>query len=397
MDGTTLNLDPKSLYTQEQLVPVFQKSKSWFERARWAGEGPKYRAQRPVSGGGRSRVAGRSDQRQHQRRGHEMKKAPVQKHSNESPRQGHDTIIYGVCKKAVDHRVTPKETTFFEFVNTLKSPIMLTDKKHGPAMVPAIFGTPYAINKNVTATTALLLDIEKQPGGSHPMAPEEANQYMQESGLCFCLWTTHSHTPETPRYRVLFPLDGVLAPEHIKRVYGLLVASLGPFSNVVDASCFHPARLFFLPSVHPGRVPYYQWFANAHGKRLKAARLTEGAKIVEAREQEKEEAARQRYVAHESLDRRASLIEQFNASHRVEELLDQAGYVRKGKKWLCPNSHSGIAGVIVFHDDNVVFSHHHDDPLSDNHTHDPFSIYCLLWHNGDAKAACAAIRQRRAS
>jgi predicted DNA-binding transcriptional regulator AlpA len=43
MDGTTLNLDPKFLYTQEQLVPVFQKSTSWFERARWAGEGPKYR------------------------------------------------------------------------------------------------------------------------------------------------------------------------------------------------------------------------------------------------------------------------------------------------------------------------------------------------------------------
>ncbi|MHB8354829.1 MAG: hypothetical protein ACYDCF_10410, partial [Burkholderiales bacterium] len=207
----------------------------------------------------------------------------------------------------------------------------------------------------------------------------------------------HSHTPETPRYRVLFPLNGVLAPDHLKRVYGLLVASLMPFANVVDTSCFHPARLFFLPSVHPARAQHYQWFANASGKHLKAIRLTEGAKIVEAQEQAKTEAARQRHVARKSLEGRGSLIEQFNASHRVEELLEQAGYVRKGKKWLCPNSHSGIAGVIVFHDDNVAFSHHGDDPLGDNHTHDPFSIYCLLWHNGDARAACAAIRQRRAS
>ena len=306
------------------------------------------------------------------------------------------TITYGVCRNALDHNIRPVTMAFPEFVDTLAKPVTLTDKKHGAAMVPAIFSTPYAVNKNIAATTALLLDIEKQPGGSHPMAPEEAEQYMANTGLAYCLWTTHSHTPETPRYRILFPLDETLAPEHVKRVYGLLAASLEPFTNVVDTSCFHPARLFFLPSVHPDRAAHYQWFANVDGKRLKAIRLTEGAKIIEAQEKAKAEAARQRHIARKPLGGRGSLIEQFNATHRVEELLDQAGYVRKGKKWLCPNSHSGIAGVIVFHDDNMVFSHHHDDPLGDNHTHDPFSVYCLLWHNGDAKAACAALRQREA-
>jgi len=311
-----------------------------------------------------------------------------------------NTITYGVCRNALDHNIRPVEMPFPEFVDTLKSPVTLTDKKHGAAMVPATFSTPYAINKNVTATTALLLDIEKQPGGSHPMAPAQANQYMQESGLCFCLWTTHSHTPETPRYRILFPLDGapLLAPEHLKRAYGLLVASLEPFTNVVDTSCFHPARLFFLPSVHPDRAQHYQWFANADGKRLKAIRLTEGAKIVEAQEHAKAEAARQRHVERRPLDGRGSLIGQFNASHRVEELLEQAGYIKKGRcKWLSPNSHSGIAGMVVFEEDNRVFSHHSGDPLNDGHVHDPFSVYCLLWHGGDAHAACAAIRQRRAS
>jgi hypothetical protein len=308
------------------------------------------------------------------------------------------TITYGVCRNALDHRIQPVTAAFPEFVSGLSTPTTLTDKKHGAAMVPATFSTPYAVNKNVTATTALLLDIEKQPGGSHPMAPEEAEQYMADTGLAYCLWTTHSHTPETPRYRILFPLEGVLAPEHLKRVYGILVASLEPFTNVVDTSCFHPARLFFLPSVHPDRAQHYQWFANAEGKRLKAARLTEGAKIIEAQEQAKAEAARQRHIARKPLNGRGSLIEQFNASHRVEELLDQAGYIKKSRyKWLSPNSHSGIPGLVVFEEDNRVFSHHSGDPLNDGHVHDPFSVYVLLWHNGDAKAACAAIRQRRAS
>ncbi|AEM47210.1 hypothetical protein Acife_1042 [Acidithiobacillus ferrivorans SS3] len=309
-----------------------------------------------------------------------------------------DALAYGICKNALDHNVRPVTVAFADFVDTLAKPVTLTDKKHGAAMVPAIFSTPYAINKNVTATTALLLDIERQPGGSHPMTPAEANQYMQESGLCFCLWTTHSHTPEAPRYRVLFPLDGILAPEHLKRVYGILAASLEPFTNVVDTSCFHPARLFFLPSVHPDREQYYQWFANADGKRLKATRLTEGAKIVEAQEKAKADAARQRHVVRKSLDGRGSIIEQFNASHRVEGLLEQAGYIKKSRyKWLSPNSHSGIPGLVVFEADNRAFSHHSGDPLNDGHVHDPFSVYCLLWHGGDAHAACAAIRQRRAS
>ena len=307
-------------------------------------------------------------------------------------------LAYGCCRNALDHHVKPVTMTFSEFVDTLKSPVTLTDKKNGPAMVPAIFSTPYAVNKNVTGITALLLDIELQPGGSHPMAPADAEKYMAETGLAYCLWTTHSHTPEAPRYRILFPLDGTLAPEHLKRVYGLLVASLEPFSAVVDTSCFHPARLFFLPSVHPDRAQHYQWAANTSGKRLKAVRLTEGAKIIEAQEQAKAEAARQRYVVRKSLDGRGSLIEQFNAEHRVEELLEQAGYIKKGRcKWLSPNSHSGIAGLVVFEEDNRVFSHHSGDPLNDGHVHDPFSIYCLIWHNGNAHAACAAIRQRRAS
>lgn len=42
MNDANIHLDPKTLYTQDQLAPVFQKSKSWFERARWAGSGPRY-------------------------------------------------------------------------------------------------------------------------------------------------------------------------------------------------------------------------------------------------------------------------------------------------------------------------------------------------------------------
>ena len=31
-----------AMFTQAELVPILRKSKSWFERARWAGTGPRY-------------------------------------------------------------------------------------------------------------------------------------------------------------------------------------------------------------------------------------------------------------------------------------------------------------------------------------------------------------------
>ena len=34
--------DDNKLYTQDEAAPVFGKSKAWFERARWAGTGPKF-------------------------------------------------------------------------------------------------------------------------------------------------------------------------------------------------------------------------------------------------------------------------------------------------------------------------------------------------------------------
>ncbi len=35
-------LDPESLYSQAELVPLLKKSRAWFERSRWDGSGPPF-------------------------------------------------------------------------------------------------------------------------------------------------------------------------------------------------------------------------------------------------------------------------------------------------------------------------------------------------------------------
>lgn len=82
------------------------------------------------------------------------------------------------------------------------------------------------------------------------------------------------------------------------------------------------------------------------------------------------------------------VIEQFNRAHDVESLLAAHGYERRGRKWLCPASSSGLPGVTVA--DGRVYSHHSSDPLCNDHQNDAFDVFRILEHGGDVRAATKA-------
>jgi len=81
-----------------------------------------------------------------------------------------------------------------------------------------------------------------------------------------------------------------------------------------------------------------------------------------------------------------SVIDEFNRSHHVEELLRAHGYIKRGAKWLYPQSSTGLPGVTVS-DDGKVYSHHAADPLANGHQNDAFEVFCLLEHDGDQSKA----------
>ena len=83
------------------------------------------------------------------------------------------------------------------------------------------------------------------------------------------------------------------------------------------------------------------------------------------------------------------IIGAFNRMTSIEDMLSGAGYRLKGKRWLCPSSSTKIPGVVVFRDQEHqrCYSHHGSDPLADGYAHDAFDCLCMLYHNGDVKAA----------
>lgn len=83
------------------------------------------------------------------------------------------------------------------------------------------------------------------------------------------------------------------------------------------------------------------------------------------------------------------IIGKYNRAVSIEDLLSQAGYRQKGKRWLAPSSSTRIPGVVVFKDQDhqKCYSHHGSDPIADGFAHDAFDLLCMLQHNGDIKRA----------
>lgn len=83
------------------------------------------------------------------------------------------------------------------------------------------------------------------------------------------------------------------------------------------------------------------------------------------------------------------IIGKYNRAVAIEDLLSQAGYKKKGKRWLAPSSSTRIPGVVVFNDQDHAkcYSHHGSDPLADGYAHDAFDLLCMLQYNGDIKRA----------
>jgi putative DNA primase/helicase len=86
-----------------------------------------------------------------------------------------------------------------------------------------------------------------------------------------------------------------------------------------------------------------------------------------------------------AVGQRPSVIDEFNRCHDVEELLRTHGYIKRGSKWLYPQSSTGLPGVTIA--EGKVYSHHGADPLANGHQNDAFEVFCLLEHGGDQSKA----------
>ncbi|MCQ9071184.1 MULTISPECIES: YfjI family protein [Vibrio harveyi group] len=235
--------------------------------------------------------------------------------------------------------------------------------------------------------TALIADIDT---GNSEL--EDVETDLRNNGIeCFYIYSTVSSKPTDKRWRVVVPISEVIDADHWQALQAALVVALDAddCTSRTQQISYAPALSFYNQKCYQIRIAdgepldvFNSWFAEQAA--LLAQDQAKEAEELEA----KTKAAQRKSISLTS--GQLSPIDEFNKSTDWNALLSQYGYKKRGKKWLHPDSTSGIAGVIVSYRDDVngrYVSSHSSDPLCDGFSHDKFDLYCQFEHSGDTGEA----------
>ena len=92
----------------------------------------------------------------------------------------------------------------------------------------------------ITARSLVTLDIDY--GQADTLAIVADVLY----GTAWCLYSTHSHTPESPRYRLIIPLSREVTPDEYIPIARRLADDID--IDIFDSSTYEPSRLMYWPS-----------------------------------------------------------------------------------------------------------------------------------------------------
>ena len=252
--------------------------------------------------------------------------------------------------------------------------------KDGCNLIPSRFerepGKPRVVRRkavNARARTAIALDIEENKAtGELPPIIGDVVHRLQTLALATIVWTTHSHVPGRPRYRVLVPLSREIAPD-LPAVE--ILAQRLSLDGVFDRSKRGPASLFYLPSAasfddldhHEADAvagePYDASLMEKEAGDLLAERQAEQDRIAAEAHAAAQERLEARIAA--GFDPSDSLIEKLRQRFDLASVLAAHRYDRQGTKFRHPNSQSGSYGadIKVLGGIERIYSHNGTDLL----------------------------------
>lgn len=201
----------------------------------------------------------------------------------------------------------------------------------------------------------------------------------------FVIYSTAKSAPNEKRWRVLIEISHAIGFEQWHTLQSYLAYVLNG-----DKAATRAQQILYLPFKCES-TQHYEYFINEgeafnpEASELTAKAITYRQKL-EAEAQQVAQEAPPKPKPSVSLARgQQSPIELFNAAYNMEKMLDYFKFKRVGKKYIHPESQSGMAGVVLL--DNRYYSHHESDPLADGHTHDAFDLFVHFEHNGNFEAA----------
>ena len=224
-------------------------------------------------------------------------------------------------------------------------------------------------NKYLRDRCGLAMDIDHLTG---PDLVTLLNN-LENSGLTYALYSTHKHTPEYPRIRVIFPVNRIMEPGEYEPV-SRAVANKLRFIQWCDHTGFQAARVMFWPSV--ARNGQYV-FRHSSGHKVDVDKMLmslgdwrnpmhwprtekEVAKIIKGDETPHPIKDKQ-----ENPTEKAGVIGAFCRAFSVIDVIENflTGVYIPGTEGRYTYAKSTTSnGAIVYDDGLYLFSHHESDP-----------------------------------
>lgn len=244
--------------------------------------------------------------------------------------------------------------------------------KDGPAFVGGLVRTGRRKKENVDSRSLITLDVDR--GDDDFLFSAE----LVLGGTAYVIYSTHSHRPEKPKYRLIIPVDRNMSPDEYAAVSRKLSEHIG--MEYFDKTTFDVHRLMYLPSCSKDADPVLEVF---EGEPLAVDRILDEYADwhdVMAWPRHPEDKSPAQLAAKRAQDPREKFgtIGLFCRAFTIEEGIETflSDVYEKGSmpdRYTYTKGSSGN-GLEVYPDQDLAFSHQDSDPIADGRTYNLFDL-----------------------
>ncbi len=245
--------------------------------------------------------------------------------------------------------------------------------KDGPAFVGGLIRGGRRVKENIDVRSLITLDADNVDR-SFPLSVE-----LMIGGFAYVIYSTHSHRPDAPRYRLIVLMDREMSPDEYSAAARKLAEIIG--MEHFDPTTFRVTQLMYLPSCSRDAEPV---FIESQGPAFSVDQLL--GEYEDWRDpatwprHPKEKAARVQSSLTRPQDPREKrgIVGAFNRAFTIESAIDtflSEVYIPGSM----PNRYTytrgtSANGLEIYPGQELAYSYQDSDPIADGHSHNAFDL-----------------------
>jgi hypothetical protein len=182
------------------------------------------------------------------------------------------TIKYSTQTSAATGYVSTQTTASLKslFTAHFEVPTVLAEKTNAKTFVPSTFRIPNRCDTNVISSSLIIFDIDQKLGEGYDydmVALEEVEDALLDLNLEHFVYTSHSHTLEAPRFRIVIAPSRPVFPEEHSTICAAMLGALDDFLDgrllrAIDPCWRTLSQCYYVYTAHPERKDHAISFYN---------------------------------------------------------------------------------------------------------------------------------------